>query len=251
MQITLGQNQSYQLAEEADAIAITLSENPSTLNPATDIYPSWQLDVYAGSEEGRNYVGTINTVAGVNGAFPARIVAYAICPGARSWSIEPTGPAVAPNTENPGPAFAELRAQPVQQGCCAFGITPGVFRPIGRTIWNGNIGTETGGDSSVPLVSRRVDFTAPIAFSGAFGSNESGSTIWVMFFDAAALPANGTQPTHGLSFNVPSGASFNWVAPQNGVFLRNGLTWAASSTPDTLTVIAPGTVARVTTLAQW
>lgn len=249
MQITLGQNQPYQLQEAADAIAITLSENQGTLNPATDFYPSWQLDIYVGADQGRSYVGTLNTVAGVNSPFPARVVGYAICPGARSWSIEATGPALPPNTENPGPAFAELRAQTVD--CCAFGLSPGVFRPLGRIIRNGNLATITGGDSTAPVAASRTDFTAPIAFSGAFGSNESASTIWIMFFDASSVPADGAQPTDGLSFNVPAGGSFNWVAPANGVFFKNGLTWVASSTAGTLTHIAPGAIARVVTLAQW
>lgn len=251
MQITLGQNQSYQLAEASDAIAISLSENTTTLNPATDLYPSWQLDVYAQTKEGRHYLGTLDTVAGVNSRFPARVIGYAACPGARAWSIEATGPGAAPNTENPGPAFAELRAMALKHCASAFGLGLGLFRPLGRTIINGNIGTETGGDSTAPLVASRVDFTAPIAFSGAFGSNETASTIWIMFFDASAVPANGTQPVHGLSFNVPAGASFNFVAPQNGIFFRNGLTWVASSTPNTLTAVGAGAVARVVTLAQW
>lgn len=245
MQIHIGQNSSYQIAERADAIAITLDEGTTTA-PAT-----WQLDVYVQSDEGKSYLGTLNTVAAANSPRLARVIGYAVCPGARAWMIEPFGTSHV--AEGPVfidvPTLAHLRAQSVDPA--AFGLSPGIYRPLGRTIFNGNIGTATGGDSTAPLASSRTDFTTPIAFAGAFGSNETGATIWIMFFDALATPANGTQPVHGLSFNVGAGATFNWIAPAPGVFLGTGLTWVASSTPDTLTAIAAGPTARVVTMATW
>lgn len=242
VEITNGQNRSYQIGEKADAIVITLSENGGA-DTAT-----FRLDIYALADEGRNYVGTINTVAAKNTPVsPARLVGYAVCPGARGWSIESFG--FAPAFEGETKMIGELRAQPVDPA--AFGLAPGVYRPLGRTIYNGNLGTATGTDSTAPLAARRTDFVGPTAFLGAFGSNESGSTIWIMFFDASSLPANGTQPTDGLSFNVPAGASFNFEAEAPGIFFANGLTWAASSTPNTLTAIAPGAVARVVTKATF
>jgi hypothetical protein len=247
VKIFLGQNRSYQLAERADAIAITLDESGGQPNA------TWRLDVYVESDEGTSYLGTVNTVAASNSPVcPARVIAYAVCPGARSWRIESFGTSttggIEPVVVN---SVAELRAQPVGCGGCAWGIVPGVFRPGGRTIFNGNLATATGGDSVAPLASSRTDFTAPINFLGAFGSNETGSTIWIMFFDSASVPPNGTQPTDGLSFNVPAGGSFNVVADAPGIFFINGLTWVASSTPNTLTAIAPGATARVVTKASF
>lgn len=246
MQLSFGKNQSYQLAEKSDAIAISLSESGEDYGNAA---PSWELSIYAITAVGRIYVGTINTVAAVNGIALARVIAYAICPGARAWAIEPKGPKTDPGGEFSGRVFAELHAHAL--GCCdAVGLGPGVFRPIGRSIINGSTASEHGGDTTAPLANARTDFVTPIAFAGAQGSNESGAQAWLMFFDSVATPANGAQPVHGLAFNLPAGASFNFVAPANGIFLANGLTWALSTTAATLT-LAAGTGARVTTFAQW
>jgi len=250
VRITLGQNTSYQVAQPADAIAISLSEDGQTFGASS---PSWQLDIYAGTEDGRYYVGTLNTVAAVNGRFLARVVGYAIAPGARSWNLEATGPAAGPAAG--GVFYADLRVHPVVSAPAGFGA--GVFRVLGRTIINGGIGTETGGDNTAPLANSRTDFTNAIVFTGAFGYNaepsgEPGTAdIWIMFFDSATVPANGTEPTDGLAFQVPPDATFNFVAPGNGIFFRNGLTWAVSTTPDTLTLAVGPAAARVVTLAEW
>jgi hypothetical protein len=247
LRITLGTNRSYQVVERVDALAISLSEQDG-INYAAGLDPSWQLDIWSESDEGPDYVGTINTVAARNGKFPTRLIAYAIAPGSRSWRIESTGPG--PNPEAQIDATAELRARPIH--VCPSGLGLGVYRPNGRAIINGHLATEVGSGTTAPLAASRVDFIAPIAFSGAFGSNEStGPAVdeWIMFFNARAVPANGTQPYEGLSFHVPAGGSFNFVTPLNGLFLSTGLTWAVSSTPDTLTLSAQ--TARVVTLAQW
>jgi hypothetical protein len=243
LRISLGQNRSYQIAECTDAIAISLSEQDG-INYAAGLDPSWQLDVWSESDEGTDYLGTINTVAARNGKFPSRLIAYAIAPGSRSWRIDATGPG--PNVEAQIDATAELRARPA--ACCS-GLGLGLYRPNGRQIINGHTATEIGSGTTAPLAASRVDFIAPIAFSGAFGSNESGAQEWIMFFNARAVPGNGTQPYEGLAFDVPVGGSFNFVSPLNGLFLSVGLVWAVSSTPDTLTLST--NLARVVTLAQW
>jgi hypothetical protein len=243
VKIKSGQNSSYQINERADAIVITLDEN--SLVPSA----TWQLDIYANLNVGKAYLGTLNTVAAVDTPLaPARVIGYAVCPGARAWMIESFG--ISPGGDGVDlETSAQLRAAPVDPA--AFGLAPGVYRPQRPVIWNGTLATALGKDSTAPLASSRVDFTAPISLVGAFGSNETLVTIWIMFFDATAVPANGTQPVNGLSFNVPPGGSFNWVAPAPGVFLRTGMVWAASSTANTLTAIAPGPTARVVTMANW
>ncbi len=258
MQIGLGQNRSYQLAETTDAILISLSENGLPVQAGEA--PSWQLDVYAETLAGRDYLGSLNTVAAVNGIAMARFIGYAVAPGARSWTIEATGPQHGPQGEAEAPSnfFAELRAHPAR---CSPSALPGVYRVQGRTILNGALLSETGQGQdtalvvpTAPLASVRTDFTAAIAFTGAFGSNETNATIWIMFFNFPSQPANGTQPFYGLSIAVPAGATFNFVAPGSpaqGIFFDQGLTWVASSTPNTLTAIAPGATARVVTQAMW
>jgi hypothetical protein len=247
LQISFGKNQSYQLDAKSDAIAISLSESGENYGNAA---PSWRLDIYALTLVARIYVGTINTVAAVNGIALSRVIAYAICPGARGWAIEPKGPNSDPGGEFSGRVYAELHAHALI--CCdAFGLAPGVFRPLGRTIWNGVIASEAGADTTAPTADARTDFTTPIALARVFGSNESAARAWLMFFDSVGTPANGTQPLHGLSFDLAVGQSFDWTAPQNGVFFANGLTWALSTTPNTLTLAVGGGGARVTTLGQW
>ncbi len=245
MKITQGQNQSYQIATAADAIAISLSEDGANYGAAC---PSWQLDIYAGTEEGTVFVASTNTVAGIAGASLNRIVGYALSPGARSWRIEATGPSSGPPVG--GNYTAQLRAHPVSQS--PPGLGPGFQRPGGRTIINGNLTTETGGGGTAPVTTFRTDFEVPIAFSGAQGSNETGTeTIWIMWFNTPnSPPPNGTEPYLGLSFQVPVGGSFNFVAPPNGIFFSAGLTWAASTTGDVLT-LAGADAARVVSFAQW
>jgi hypothetical protein len=245
VKIFQGQNASYQIATPADAIAISLSEDGANYGA---FCPSWQLDIYAGSEDGTVFVASTNTVAANASGALNRIVGYALSPGARSWRIEATGPSVGPPVG--GNYTANLRAHPVSQS--PPGLGPGFQRPGGRTIINGNLSTETGGGGTAPVTTFRTDFQVPIAFSGAFGSNETGTeTIWIMWFNAASgPPANGTEPYQGLSFQVAQGGTFNFVAPPNGIFFSVGLTWAASTTGDTLT-LAGADAARVVSLAQW
>lgn len=243
MQIGVGQCREYQIVERADAIGIFLSEpNPTQV-------ASWNLDIFAENDIGRFYVGTIETVSAANSPRLARLIAYAVCPGSRAWSIEAFGNSLLLDGVTIVPAQANLHAVPCNPA--AFAFAPGIYRPLGRTIWNGSLTTAEGNDSTAPLASSRVDFTSPIVFQGASGSNETAATIWIMFFDSGSVPANGTQPTHGLSFNVPAGGTFSFTAPAPGLFFRKGLTWVASSTPNTLTAIAAGNTARVVTQAGW
>ena len=249
MRLTLGQNSSYAIGQ-ADAIAITLSDDGQNFG-STNSWPSWQLDIFTRSKDGgRSYLGTINTVQGKPGVPAlARIIAHAVCPGAEGWEIEATGPASGLDSDGLTVAVAELLAQPVN--LCGWAPTVGIFRVFGRFIINGNVATATGGDSTAPLANSRVDFVQPTVLAQAFGSNESGSGAWIMFFDAQAVPPNGTQPVHGLSFDLAAGNTFNFVAPPNGIFLRNGLVWALSTTSGALTLALGSPGGRVTTVTLW
>ena len=257
-QLRLGTNPTYQLKanidaygrnEPCDCIAIWMGENGENFGLGGQ--PTWQLDVYAQTDVGKMYVGTINTVAGIASPFYQRVIAYAVCPGARAWNIEAMGPIGGPTTEavTVGAYTADLRAIPSRSAPNGLGL--GVYRPGPRYLLNGVVATAIGADSFVPLASSRIDYTYPIAFAGAFGSNETAARIWIMFFDLPLVPTNGAQPVHGLSFDVAPNGSFSFTAPINGIFFQQGMSWAASSTAATLTQIAPGPTARVTTLGQW
>jgi hypothetical protein len=236
MQITNGLNRDYQVIAEADAIALTLSEPPSQ-------QVTWQLDVYASTPVGRTFVGTINTVSAENSGQCNRLIGYAVCPGARAWNVLAKG---APGSA--GKVVGELRVAPVKES--PSGAAVGVQRPSGRLLVNGFSPGNTGGEGTFGLAVARTDYVSPIAFTGAYGTNEAAlNTVWIMFFDSNAVPPDGTAPYFDLAFRVAAGGTFNFVAPTDGIFFANGMTWAVSSTPGTLTIAA--TLARVTTNAAW
>ena len=66
-----------------------------------------------------------------------------------------------------------------------------------------------------------------------FGTNTEAGDVFIMVFDAVALPGNGTQPR--LSpIPVPAGESFSLTMPEPE--FGTGIYWAVSSTADTLTI---------------
>ena len=238
MQISNGNNRDYPIIAQADAIALTLSEPPGQ-------GVSFQLDIFASTPVGRSFVGTVQTVAAKNAPQCNRVVAFAICPGARAWNVLALGP-----DASAGRVAAELRAAPVKES--PPGAVIGVTRPGalgGRLLVNGFVPGQTGGEGVFGLAVARTDFTAPIAFTGAYGSNEDAADEWIMFFDTNGVPVDGTAPYFDLAFHVPPGGSFNVVSPPNGIFFPTAMTWVVSSTPGTLT--NSGQLARVTTNATW
>jgi hypothetical protein len=226
VEISLGQNQPYSIDDRADAIAIALSE-PDAQGV------SWQLDIYAQTDVGKTFVGTILTVARTNSLFGSRVVGYAVCPGARGWTIEATGPQPLVSAE----VSADLKATVVNPAPSGLGL--GVYRPRRAPLILGG-----------PLAAFRFDYVAPIAMLSIQGSNESAAQLWLMLFDAIALPANGTQPYNGLAFNLAANQSFTNLFPDGGLFFFNGFVWAASSTANTLTFAAGG-VCRIVDYAVW
>jgi len=99
-------------------------------------------------------------------------------------------------------------------------------------------------DSQASVNSDVISASASTHFFSAFGRNKSGATLYLMFFDDALVPINGTAPAW-LPVPVPAGsvASIDLTQHAYGAqpailapIMTNGLSWAASTTPDTLTV---------------
>ncbi len=101
-------------------------------------------------------------------------------------------------------------------------------------------------DSQAPTNSD-VIATGPLTFFRFLGINKAASgTLWIMFFDAAAVPANATVP---LIAPIPiAGGAFAAIDLSviseglNGLATGNGLVWAASTTPATLTLDATSSI---------
>jgi len=82
-----------------------------------------------------------------------------------------------------------------------------------------------------------------IVLYGFDGRNTDSSAKWIMVFDAAAVPANGSAPLHCIGVPpVGSGASaaagnFGYTTPSiYGEKFKNGIVVAVSSTDVTLTI---------------
>jgi hypothetical protein len=87
---------------------------------------------------------------------------------------------------------------------------------------------------------------APCTWLTASGENKGNATLYIMFFDATTVPANGAAPL-GMPIQLPSGQAFQFSendtaragqagTSETGLRTTTGLCWAASSTPATLTV---------------
>ena len=73
---------------------------------------------------------------------------------------------------------------------------------------------------------------------GCLGYNNGASTAFIQFFDSLTVPAEGTAP--GMTpLQVAAASPFAWDAGAGGSRVFNtGLSWAASSTVATKTIIA-------------
>lgn len=106
------------------------------------------------------------------------------------------------------------------------------------TLTSGQIallGPGTNAHSSAYEKSKVVSAVA-CTLRSAKAINKSGSDAWLMIFDAAALPANGTLPSR-TPVLVPAGST-NGDVWQGGTSLATGCVLALSSTVDDLTLIA-------------
>jgi hypothetical protein len=68
------------------------------------------------------------------------------------------------------------------------------------------------------------------------GFNQTETECYPMLFDQETAPADGTPPA--MAFRAPAGATFSWEPSMGGRVFSNGLAFAVSSTPDTLTAVA-------------
>lgn len=90
-------------------------------------------------------------------------------------------------------------------------------------------------DSSQGLVVSKIVAKSPIKFFNvtlATGFSASASDLYIMFFELAAVPANGEVPAYVMP--VPAKGLFSW-APSQGGRVFNALTYAVSSTAGTYT----------------
>jgi hypothetical protein len=234
VRIGLGINRDYVTKAKADGIAVLLTD----VQAQTAV--SWQLDIFASTEVGEFMVGTLYTVPAAVGAVgtlaPNRLIGHAYCPGARAWKIRATGPSP---TGGAGPTVAqnisaELKAAPAR---CCFGQATGVFYAQGRVILNG-------GALTAPLTAVRNDWIAPVLLQTVtmYNPGTNGVELWGMAFDLGAGPGPGagSQPTRGLSIDLPQGATgqINLNPP---ILFQNGLWLVISTTPDTYTPPGAGT----------
>jgi hypothetical protein len=102
-----------------------------------------------------------------------------------------------------------------------------------------NQGQETAYESG--FENSEVVETSPPTLINAAMCNSGASVLYLMIFDSATVPGNGTAPST-MPIAVPAGStvsfSYNDVASSGfyGLGLKAGLSWAASTTAATLTV---------------
>jgi hypothetical protein len=65
------------------------------------------------------------------------------------------------------------------------------------------------------------------------GFNDGSVTLYLMLFNTTSVPANGTAPLE--RFRIPAGGSIAY-SPGQPISLGTGIVWAASTTPNTLTI---------------
>jgi hypothetical protein len=100
-------------------------------------------------------------------------------------------------------------------------------------------------DFSGGLAVSRVVLATAARLVMAFGHHTEAGTRYLMFFNAAAVPANGTAPDiSAIELAASPNGSFSLAVPP--FLFTIGLVWALSST-DTLLTISTLTGASVTT----
>lgn len=80
-----------------------------------------------------------------------------------------------------------------------------------------------------------IKSSGPVRLWGVSGYNNSSSSVWVMLFDAAAVPSAGTAPD--VLIFVPAGSGFGWGTDASflGSVFADGLVWVESTTAPDLT----------------
>lgn len=94
--------------------------------------------------------------------------------------------------------------------------------------------------NATPAASASPVATAAKKVRSVYGSN-GGAACWLMLFDAAAVPADGTAPSVPPVYIGANGYAGYDFGTYGRVF-ANGVSWAASSTFATLTAIGAATM---------
>jgi|GEM_PF-3221103 len=82
----------------------------------------------------------------------------------------------------------------------------------------------------------------PVRVWGVSGYNSATSAVWVMLFDASALPVNGVAPDVLIYVAAQSGFSWQSAAAGLGSGFANGLCWAQSTSAPQLSLATSGAV---------
>jgi len=117
-----------------------------------------------------------------------------------------------------------------QVGGCISADVPGGTRPSTANYGPNVFGPGAATNGIVPpgVASRMVSFSAYTDVASG------GATRYLMFFDSATTPpANGTIPVAAFALPAATTVSFNWLGSKP---FSQGLVWAVSTTPDTLTL---------------
>lgn len=80
----------------------------------------------------------------------------------------------------------------------------------------------------------------PGRFMGAFAANGSAVQLYFMVFDNQTVPANGTAPAYSQSAPAKANIALPCPGLNGDYFSARGISWAWSTTPDTLTVYGGG-----------
>ncbi len=92
--------------------------------------------------------------------------------------------------------------------------------------------------SSGGLVASTVLKTGKARLHWVFPYNNNGSARYVMVFDAAALPVNGSAPLWMYPLTATSAPAKELAFPPEGLLCTAGIVIALSTTPTTLTIAA-------------
>lgn len=76
--------------------------------------------------------------------------------------------------------------------------------------------------------------TSRARLTGCHGYMSGSSTQWIMLFDSATVPANGTAAQ--VLIKVPPTSAFSFEPGERGRFFGSGISWAQSSTSPTKTL---------------
>lgn len=223
---------------DADPTGDTLAIAVRIVDEPDDVPDTWRLQVdatVAGNLRVRVGEVAVTPSASLVAGSILRVVAGAYCPGVKRWHVRAVCDREAgPHVATSGVAVVEL-----------FASCDRAPDAVHRT-WVWTIDAD-GAD----LLDQRADPQRPIVygaslivasrmlFASAWGTNEGVARRWVMLFDAAAVPTNGSVPLE--SAGADPGGPWRILAEET-IPLRTGLVLVASSSAGVLTYDAAATL---------